>query len=339
MKKCLLAMVLGLTLIFGLYLPVAEAYTFVPTDPADTDSAVLVDNLKVVKNGNVINPNYNFESGDLTDFSAEGDVKVIDRLGSITPSDKSNYFALVNTGPGSRPNSWPYFLEGSHLWQEFYANPGDNVTVSFEFNFLTNETNFENPGNDGFYVSLFELTTNSWVFVGRITATSIKDAAFHPAPSDTGFSFQTGFQSIINFDLSSKLTDFINQGSSHFLVYLGVIEEYKLPFIELSLNQTSFVTGETLIVQARVTNGPLPIDTDAKLWVNINDPEAETIRLPILKISDFHLEPNTDFTAEIFRYTFNGSEASGSYDIGASFSDSIDGRWFNGDSKSFTFIP
>jgi hypothetical protein len=333
MRKSFICSIVLMAIIFALNVSLAGAYTFVPADPADTDSAILVDNFKVLINGVPINPNGGFESGTLTYFNHDGDIRVIGSLGSIAPPN-GNYFAIVTTGPGAGFSSYPFHFDCSNLWQPISINTGDQVIVSFDYNFLTNEDNLNNHGNDWFNAHV-----GGEGFHFNIADENVGYSTFTPAPGDTGFLFQTGFKSV-DMDITQALAEPLSQGIHDFSINLNICEEVVLPSLELNLNQTNFNTGETLIVTAHVTNGPLPLDVDAKIFTHTpppGPPPAKTLRLPIIKISDLHQNANDDFTVEVFRYTFDGTEPRGWYNVGGNLIDSIDGRWYGDEWKNLEF--
>jgi hypothetical protein len=108
------------------------------------------------------------------------------------------------------------------------------------------------------------------------------------------------------------------------------------PALLLNLNQNVFHTGDTLIISAHVVNGPNPATVEVKTWVSL--PAGSDI--PIL---DSHLvyqvPANADFTAEIFRYQFNGSEPSGDYLAGGRLVNPLTGRELSASVQVFNFSP
>jgi len=107
------------------------------------------------------------------------------------------------------------------------------------------------------------------------------------------------------------------------------------PSIEIILNQTTFATGEDLIVQTHLVNGPDPARVEAKLW--LKDPEGTLWSL--LNVNSIFLPPDADITREVFRRTFTGDELSGDWNVGGRLLNPINGDHKNIDIESFTFSP
>jgi hypothetical protein len=108
------------------------------------------------------------------------------------------------------------------------------------------------------------------------------------------------------------------------------------PSIRTILNQDVFTTGETLVVAAYVVNGPDPVRVEVKMWVKLPDDSNMSILDPHFT---FTVEPNADFTTEIFTHTFSGGEPSGDYNVGGRFLNPISGRELSVNVESFSFSP
>jgi hypothetical protein len=80
--------------------------------------------------------NGSFENG-LNLWKSEGDVRVIQRLGNITPTDQKS-MAFLSTGIGSKQILYSQTDEGSILRQTFYV-PSDATTLSFDYDFISSE--------------------------------------------------------------------------------------------------------------------------------------------------------------------------------------------------------
>jgi hypothetical protein len=107
------------------------------------------------------------------------------------------------------------------------------------------------------------------------------------------------------------------------------------PSIEIILNQTTFATGEEIIVEAHLTNGPDPDRVEIKMWLENPDGRLRRIRhRPII-----FLPPEADITKEIFRRTFTGDEPSGDWNVGGRLLNPINGDHKSIDIESFTFSP
>ncbi|MBI1987586.1 MAG: hypothetical protein HYS70_04485 [Nitrospinae bacterium] len=304
-----------------------------PSARADeTDSAVLIDNFALKVNGTPINPNFDFETGTLDGFTPGGDVRVVNNVGSIGSPDGSAHFALLTTGVGAIPGSSLYVFDISLLRQPFSINPGDEVAVSLCFNFLTNENDRLHPAFDQFALFGANARLLRWG--------AFKFASFKEAPPDSGWLYEMGWQCHQDIPLTLLMKD---QGFSSSSAQVQILEVVKMPTIQLSLNQTSFRPGETLVLSATVNHdGPLSLDFDAKAYVRVPPPGpgVKDSYLNILNMANVHVSPGTSFSGEILRYTFTGSEPLGSYFIEGTHYSSI-GYFFNFDfdSKSFRLSP
>ncbi len=108
------------------------------------------------------------------------------------------------------------------------------------------------------------------------------------------------------------------------------------PAIRILLNQGVFHTGNTLIVSAHVLNGPNAAEVEVKLWIELpNGSEMSIFNSHFI----FTVAPYADFTTEVFRYTFGGSEPTGAYKVGGRFSKPISGRELSVNVESFNFAP
>lgn len=95
------------------------------------------------------------------------------------------------------------------------------------------------------------------------------------------------------------------------------------PYIGLILNRNEFHIGDTLIVYAHIVNGPDAVNVEEKIWIKYPNGEQMSIGDPH---STFTVAPNVDITEEIYSYTFDGSEISGDYNIGARLLNPVSGR-------------
>ncbi len=106
--------------------------------------------------------------------------------------------------------------------------------------------------------------------------------------------------------------------------------------IDIILNGSSFTTGDNLTAQAHVTNLCDEVEAEAKLWVELPDGFMISLFDPHLTLT---LAPSDDFTAEILNYTFNGTEPSGSYEIGGRFLNPLNGDHLSTDIETLEFTP
>lgn len=97
------------------------------------------------------------------------------------------------------------------------------------------------------------------------------------------------------------------------------------PSVRIALKKKSFCKGETLIATAHVVNGRHPVCMEVKAWIEL--PTGEYISM-IDPHFILHLQPNANFTREIFQCAFDGNEPSGNYKVGVRFLDPASGREF-----------
>jgi fibro-slime domain-containing protein len=108
------------------------------------------------------------------------------------------------------------------------------------------------------------------------------------------------------------------------------------PSIDIILSGSSFITGDNLTAQAHVTNPCDKVAVEAKLWVEFPDGFMMSLLDPHLT---FTLAPGDDFTAEILNHIFNGTEPSGSYEIGGRFLNPLNGDHLSTDIEPLEFTP
>jgi len=108
------------------------------------------------------------------------------------------------------------------------------------------------------------------------------------------------------------------------------------PAISISLNQSSFHSGDTLIASAHVVNGPDSAKVEGKIWILLPSGGESPIGNSHLT---FTVAPDADFTREVLKYTFSGGDAPGNYQIGGRFINPVTGREFNVDVAPFSFTP
>ncbi len=104
--------------------------------------------------------------------------------------------------------------------------------------------------------------------------------------------------------------------------------------IRLILNRNEFYPGDTLIVYAHIVNGPDAVNVEEKIWIVYPNGEQMSIGNPHFT---FTVIPNADITEEIYSYTFDGSEISGTYNIGSRLLKPISGREISVNIESYNF--
>jgi hypothetical protein len=111
-------------------------------------------------------------------------------------------------------------------------------------------------------------------------------------------------------------------------------DEYVGLTLDLTLNQSSFTTGQTLIAYAHITNGGAPTYINIQIWVDFPDGQRK-----ILRNANYQLAAGWEKTVEVFRYTFKGNEPSGTYKIGSQIKDASTGISLATDTAPFIFTP
>ena len=332
-KRSLISMGIFLILAMVINISLAVAYIFIPDDPRDTDSGVLIDNFKVVINGAPVNSNFDFETGGFEEFLVYGDTKVIDSLGPINPPGGS-YMALLTTGLGSCPSSaW----QTASLGQIFTVpSPVSNATVSLDYNLLTNADYMGAARWDWFFVHLWAHRPGEDRLVLEVINTGVFDPAFtFIDASGTGFSWQTGFQSF-TMDITAAINDAIADGFTDFSLYAEV-GEYIGPIANIVLGDHNFITGESLVADVHVTNEGWSHPVEVKLWIKL----PNCTLMPVLDnpFFTFTPPPYADITERVFTHTFTGSEPEGEYRFGVRLQSIITGREFSCSVEPFWFTP
>lgn len=140
----------------------------------------------------VIGAHVNFESGDLTGFVTEGNVSVIQSIGSqVAP--EGQYMAYLNTLPGSIGNRLSKLITAECL-----TAPAGLHTLTFEYNFLSWDYP---PFNDSFEVIVRSSKGSLSTIVASVNANwrEIMD-------NSTGYEWMTGFKTA-SIDISSLIGD------------------------------------------------------------------------------------------------------------------------------------
>ena len=141
---------------------------------------------------------------------------------------------------------------------------------------------------------------------------------------------QSGLYTIVARDFAG------NNAGNYSLSFTKIPGSQSFPAIRLNLNQTEFQTADTLVVFAHITDGPNPVTVEIKIWISLPTGDQISIIDPHFT---FTVEPNADFTADIFAHTFSGSEPSGNYNVGGRFLNPISGRELSVNVEYFSFSP
>lgn len=121
----------------------------------------------------------------------------------------------------------------------------------------------------------------------------------------------------------------------HDILFGGACIPYGNVQADVLLNSTTFGPGDLLDASVRITNGSDPASVDAKVWVALPDGEL----MSLVDLGNLPIAPSTDQTHGIIIYTFNGSEQSGTYWVGAHLTDPVSGKTVTLDQEQFTFTP
>ncbi len=104
-------------------------------------------------------------------------------------------------------------------------------------------------------------------------------------------------------------------------------------FADVTLNQSSFVTGDSLEVTISIGNDATAKTLDFYVW--LEDPNGGILVIEDIKNAPFGA--NAFVSGVILDHVFNGGEAEGSYKIGAKLTDSTTGHPLNIDTETFVF--
>jgi parallel beta-helix repeat protein len=125
----------------------------------------------------------------------------------------------------------------------------------------------------------------------------------------------------------------------------GVVDigayEYQEEILELAidiiLSGNEFHTGNTLTIDAHVTNGNEEVDVEGKCWVRFPDEEL----VSLLNVYHATLPPELDVTIPLLPggYTFTGDEPGGEYEVGGRLACPITLDYYSTDIETFTFTP
>jgi hypothetical protein len=106
-------------------------------------------------------------------------------------------------------------------------------------------------------------------------------------------------------------------------------------FMDITLNQSSFTTGDTLEISAHTTNDDIEDVVDKKIAMQY----ASGGIVSLENICGYYIPGNADITEVVFTYQFNGSEPVGTYKVGGRLLNSSWGNPLSSDIEAFTFAP
>jgi len=81
--------------------------------------------------------------------------------------------------------------------------------------------------------------------------------------------------------------------------------------IDIIINQSTYTTGDTLVIKARTTNDNSPDDVSKAIWLEFPDKTKLSFSL-----GDFTIPANDDTTTIVLTYTLTGTEKAGEYKVG-----------------------
>jgi len=114
------------------------------------------------------------------------------------------------------------------------------------------------------------------------------------------------------------------------------LEEVVVPAIDITLNQPSFTTGDTLIATAHITGGSEAAEIEGKVWALLPDGNNMSTGDPHFVA---RIPADADINHEVFRHTFSGNEPAGEYAIGGRLECPVTGKDYSVDTQLFTFTP
>jgi hypothetical protein len=152
----------------------------------------------------------------LLGWGEEGDVRVINKLGELSPTD-GNKMAILTTGVGSGTSDYTDATEGSILYQHFLVGSNDAL-LCFDYNVVSEEPMeyFGSQFDDKFYAEIIDAYGNKT----QIAAASINTATWI---SVSGIDFEGGDKTAYHtgwFTVEFDLTEYRGQSVTlRFVVY------------------------------------------------------------------------------------------------------------------------
>jgi nitrous oxidase accessory protein NosD len=118
---------------------------------------------------------------------------------------------------------------------------------------------------------------------------------------------------------------------------MGAYEFWAKLAINILLNQSSFIPGDTLTATAYITNDDTPDNVNTKIAIQL--PGGGLIS--IYNIPSITIPANADIMVPLSKleYTFTGNEPGGKYFVGGRLLEPIFGNHFSTDIEPFTFTP
>jgi hypothetical protein len=117
-------------------------------------------------------------------------------------------------------------------------------------------------------------------------------------------------------------------------IEVGCVLDYD-PLMDIILNDTDFISGDTLKVDLHVINDATSDLVDVKIWIELpNGSLVSEFNVPHVFIPE-----NTDITIPVYSQTFRGTEPVGSYKLSGRFLNWINGDIRCEDTEPFSFAP
>ncbi|MEW6096597.1 MAG: choice-of-anchor Q domain-containing protein, partial [bacterium] len=120
------------------------------------------------------------------------------------------------------------------------------------------------------------------------------------------------------------------------VVDMGADEYNKGLLISMELNGGEFHTGDTLTIDAHITNGSKATTVEAKCWIRLPNGKLKSL----LNVPKVTLRPQLDVVKHLLHgYIFTGGEPEGEYEVGGRLVCPITLDYFSTDIETFTFTP
>lgn len=192
----------------------------------------------------------------------------------------------------------------------FEADSSQSINIS-----MSNESGYLNPG--------------LYLYAPDGLLETYAEGTLHAEITDYQL-LQSGLYTIVLRERAGDAT------GGYSLTYTRIPGTQHSPLVRILLNQSSFTTGDTLVISGQVTNGPNPADVEVKTWVEVPGEYQLGLLNPHMTIT---VGSFADITQDLSSYTFSGNEPAGTYHVGARLVDIITGREISVNMVRFSFSP